>query len=170
MPVLVAPNVLWASCQVLPSPGHHIERSTSTGTSDWIVVETAVLASSGPSWSTQMLNRDLAATVYVRSTTLPSGLRKRAVIAAGVFPGLAMSTNSSKYGPVAPSARNQLVFGAVTAALSWPAAKPRPGRFRYIARSTMIGWSLVRAADTSVLARPGSVLTQMLAREAAATV
>ena len=65
----------------------------------------------------------------------------------------------SKNGPVAPSARNQLVAGAVTPADPWPAAKAWPGALMYIARSTMIGSGAVMTAETSVDAssRPLSV-------------
>ena len=66
----------------------------------------------------------------------------------------------SKNDPVAPSARNHRVAGAVTPALSWPAANGCPGRREYIARSTMIGtrWSSVIAAETSVAASSGHVV------------
>src|SRR3954471_21255263 len=73
--------------------------------------------------------------------------------------GLAMSTNISKNDPVAPSARNQLVDGAVTPALSCPAANGWPGRSRYIERSTMIGSVAVITPDTSVLASSGAALS-----------
>jgi len=52
---------------------------------------------------------------------------------------LASSRKSLKNEPVAPSAKNQCGLGRVTPALSWPPANARPGREKYIARSTMIG-------------------------------
>ena len=81
--------------------------------------------------------------------------------------------------PVAPSARNQFVAGAVTPALSWPMPKNCPGRSRYSARSAMIGTPLVErmTTDMSVAASPASagsmvasLLTQMLKRDCATTV
>ncbi len=67
--------------------------------------------------------------------------------------------NRSKNVPVEPSARNQLACGAVTPALSWPAAKTRPFTVMYIARSTRIGTPLIdwMVAETSVLPRVRSV-------------
>src|SRR5215207_4295340 len=67
-----------------------------------------------------------------------------------------MRTNISKNDPVAPSARNQLFEVDVTPALSWPAANGWPGRSRYIARSTMIGWLAEMTPETSVLASSGA--------------
>ena len=76
----------------------------------------------------------------------------------GVVLGLASRMNRSKNEPVEPSARNQLICGAVTPALSWPAAKTRPLTVRYIARSTRIGTPLVTiCAETSVLCSVRSV-------------
>ncbi len=77
-----------------------------------------------------------------------------------------------KNDPVAPSARNHRVCGAVTPALSWPPAKTCSGREKYIARSTMIGTLLSEwiAAETSVAASPGTSSTWMVWRLFAATV
>jgi len=76
----------------------------------------------------------------------------------GVAVGLASRMNRSKNVPVEPSARNQLVCGAVTPALSCPAAKTRPPTVMYIARSTRIGGpSVTIFAETSVLCRLRSV-------------
>jgi hypothetical protein len=57
--------------------GHHIVRSTISGTSfsAVIVVDTSVAASAGSSRSTQMLNRLYPATVYCFTTSCPSGNR-----------------------------------------------------------------------------------------------
>src|SRR5689334_10973391 len=72
----------------------------------------------------------------------------------------------SKKGPVAPSARNQLVDGAVTPAEPCPAAKAWVGVLRYIARSTMIGSAEVMTAETSVAARtPPIASTGIVVRE-----
>ena len=72
----------------------------------------------------------------------------------------------SKNGPVAPSARNQRVAGAVTPALPWPAAKACCGVFRYIARSTTIGTPFVDVitADISASASSGMSSTLTLKR------
>ena len=61
--------------------------------------------------------------------------------------------NRSKNEPVAPSARNQRVAGAVTPLASWPAANDRPCAVMYIARSTRIGTPFAETifAETSVL-------------------
>ncbi len=74
--------------------------------------------------------------------------------------------NRSKKGPVAPSARNQLVAGAVTPADPCPAANVCPSRVMYIARSTMIGCGAVTTAETSVEASSGPwVSTGIVVRE-----
>ena len=75
-----------------------------------------------------MLNRLFGATVYGFVTVVPSGSRYVAVDLRRRAAGLATSTNRSKNGPVAPSARNHCVAGAVTPALSWPAPNDRPPR------------------------------------------
>ena len=77
----------------------------------------------------------------------------------GVAVGFDSRMNRSKKEPVEPSARNQLVCGAVTPALSWPAAKTRPLTVMYIARSTRIGTPFVEmmVAETSVLCSVRSV-------------
>ena len=68
--------------------------------------------------------------------------------------GLAISTNVSKKRPVAPSARNHSVAGAVTPADSWPALNSRSGgRPKYIARSAAPG------ASRNVTSMPNDVLT-----------
>ena len=67
----------------------------------------------------------------------------------------------SKNEPVAPSARNQRVAGAVTPALLVAGRERLPRRAQYIARSTMIGTPLVEriTADTSAPPRPGTSST-----------
>ncbi len=85
----------------------------------------------------------------------PTAAGSRRARRAAVADGFSISRNRSKNEPVEPSARNHSVAGAVTPALSWPAPKAWPGRFRYIARSTTIGCVEVTTADTSVLASSG---------------
>ena len=75
----------------------------------------------------------------------------------------------SKNPPVAPSARNQRGFAAVTPLPAWPAPKTCPGFAvsMYIARSTRIGTSETMRAETSVAARPGTASTGMVRRDSA---
>ena len=66
--MVVTPRLLWASVH---SPAgvarHHIERSTTTGVAvrHSTMTDTSAAASSGASWSTQIVSRLCAAAVYV---------------------------------------------------------------------------------------------------------
>ena len=76
--------------------------------------------------------------------------------------GLARRMYSSKNAPVAPSARNQLSAGAVTADAAWPARNGVPAPSRYIARSTAMSSVDVMDAETSPPARPGISFSQIV--------
>ena len=71
---------------------------------------------------------------------------------------LLIRKNVLKSLPVKPSAKSQVVPGAATAVASWPPLKP----WKYIARSTKIGWVAVTDAEKLEPANAvvrGSVLT-----------
>src|SRR5689334_3960587 len=133
-PSFVAPKLLCASPQLDGGPGQYIARSATTGWSAVIDVATAAFDSSGSSVSMLTVMRPLAGTVLCRTTVWPPSVKNVNVSAAGDGLGLPTSTNVSKNGPVAPSARNQEVAPSGTPADSWP---PSNRRFvpKYIDRS-----------------------------------
>src|SRR5581483_10049834 len=168
-PVSVAPGELVASVQSL---GQYIERSATIGTSESTTVDIAALASWGSSPCTLYVARLFGATSCCTGTTVPYVSRYEMVTCAVcVGSGFASSRNVSKKLPVAPSAKNQCALAAVTPALSWPPRNASPSVLKYIARSTMMGTPLRdrMLAETSVSERPGSLSTQIVRRECAAT-
>ena len=78
----------------------------------------------------------------------------------------------SKKPPVAPSAKNQRGFAAITPLPAWPAPKTCTGFAvsMYIARSTRIATSETMLAETSVASRPRTLSTGMVRRDSAAIV
>jgi hypothetical protein len=150
--VTSAPALLCASVQ-LP-PGHHMARSTTMGTagfSDRTIADVATSESPG-SLSTQTVNRLWAPRKYCRVILAPPMSRYVISTVVSDVVGLASRMNRSKNGPVAPSARNQLVAAVMMPALLCPAANRRPCTVMYIARSTRIWMLLVDSicAETSV--------------------
>ena len=88
------------------------------------------------------VRRPRAGIVTDRVTGAPDCGRNFSSATTGLVFGLASSTNVSKKGPVAPSARNQLVDGALTPAELCPALKSTSGGVpKYIVRSAAPGMS-----------------------------
>src|SRR5687767_11322877 len=107
-----------------------------SGAVTWVA--TATFASSGAagaSASMLTVTRARAGIVTDRVTATPDCGRNVSTAVTGLAFGLASSTNVSKNGPVAPSARNQLLAGAVTPAELWPPLKSTSGGApKYIVR------------------------------------
>ena len=106
-------------------------------------VATPALASAGAagvSASRLTVCRPLAGIVTWRTTGPPEAGRNVNVASTALAFGLASRMNVSKNGPVAPSARNQLVDGPLTPADSCPALNSGSGGTpKYIARSAAAG-------------------------------
>ncbi len=171
VPVVLVARVACPSYQ--SPPGHHIDRSATTGTVDVIAIETEVAASAGSTCSTGIVRRCSAGMSKSRCTGgAPDGSWNVTWIRAGVGDGLATCTNVSKNAPVAPSARNQLVPSVVTPVPSMPAVHSSVPRLLYIARSTMIGVPFVlwNSPATSAASSPGMKSALIVRRWCAPTV
>ncbi len=102
---------------------------------------TAVAASDGSSSATFTVRRVFAGMLFTFVTWPPPSRRYVIVTLAAVVPGLMSRTKVVKKLPVAPSARNQSVAGAITPRDPWPALKI--GVPKYIARSAAPAMSKV---------------------------
>src|SRR5688572_2322083 len=128
---------------LLCAPYHgpqYIERSAMIGPLAWMSNDTSVAAISGIASATIVV-RLVAARVRCSTFATPLLVRYRIVTSTGFGFGFASSTNVSKKSPVCPSARNQCVDPAGTAADEWPPRKIVSPFLKYIARSHRIGLS-----------------------------